>query len=126
MRYTAAHRARTKKNIIESARKLFNRHGFENVSIGQVMSGAGLTRGGFYSYFGRVSSHGQRAGAESGGEEQPRRVTAQAIAALSIAGMVVARTLVDHSHTDELRAPCIAVALALGGWEKESGSRPNE
>src|SRR5262249_16720152 len=29
----------------------FNRHGFDNVSIQQIMSGAGLTHGGFYSYF---------------------------------------------------------------------------
>ena len=55
MPYTAAHRTRTKKNIIDSARKLFNRHGFENVSIGQIMAGAGLTHGGFYSYFGSKS-----------------------------------------------------------------------
>ena len=55
MPYTAAHRTRTKKNIIDSARKLFNRHGFENVSIRQIMAGAGLTHGGFYSYFGSKS-----------------------------------------------------------------------
>jgi AcrR family transcriptional regulator len=30
---------------------LFNRHGFDNVSVDQIMAGAGLTRGGFYSYF---------------------------------------------------------------------------
>jgi TetR/AcrR family transcriptional repressor of nem operon len=51
MPYTAAHRSQTKKNIIDSARRLFNRHGFENVSIGQIMAGAALTHGGFYSYF---------------------------------------------------------------------------
>jgi AcrR family transcriptional regulator len=51
MPYPAGHRARVKKNIIDSARKLFNRHGFENVSLHQIMSGAGLTHGGFYSYF---------------------------------------------------------------------------
>jgi TetR/AcrR family transcriptional regulator, transcriptional repressor for nem operon len=51
MPYPAAHRPAVKKSIIESARKLFNRHGFENVSIHQIMAGAGLTHGGFYSYF---------------------------------------------------------------------------
>ena len=51
MPYPAGHRERVKKNIIDSARKLFNRHGFENVSLHQIMSGAGLTHGGFYSYF---------------------------------------------------------------------------
>src|SRR5262245_22628628 len=51
MPYAAGHRAATKKRIVESARRLFNRHGFENVSLGQIMAGAGLTHGGFYSYF---------------------------------------------------------------------------
>src|SRR5215472_13732005 len=51
MPYSGAHRIATKKNIIDSARRLFNRHGFENVSIEQIMAGAGLTHGGFYSYF---------------------------------------------------------------------------
>ena len=51
MPYPTGHRAAVKKNIVDSARRLFNRHGFENVSIGQIMAGAGLTHGGFYSYF---------------------------------------------------------------------------
>src|SRR6266478_4652274 len=51
MPYPAGHRPAVKKSIIDSARKLFNRHGFESVSIQQVMAGAGLTHGGFYSYF---------------------------------------------------------------------------
>jgi len=51
MPYPAGHREAVKKNIINSARKLFNRHGFESVSLHQIMAGAGLTHGGFYSYF---------------------------------------------------------------------------
>jgi TetR/AcrR family transcriptional regulator, transcriptional repressor for nem operon len=51
MPYATAHRAEVKKNIVQSARHLFNRHGFDNVSVTQIMAGAGLTHGGFYSYF---------------------------------------------------------------------------
>ena len=51
MPYPAGHREKTKKKIIDSARRLFNRHGFETVSVQQIMAGAGLTHGGFYSYF---------------------------------------------------------------------------
>jgi AcrR family transcriptional regulator len=51
MPYPAGHRAKVKRNIIQSARRLFNRRGFDNVSLGQIMAGAGLTHGGFYSYF---------------------------------------------------------------------------
>jgi TetR/AcrR family transcriptional repressor of nem operon len=51
MPYPAGHRADVKKRIINSARKLFNRYGFECVSLNQIMAGAGLTHGGFYNYF---------------------------------------------------------------------------
>jgi TetR/AcrR family transcriptional regulator, transcriptional repressor for nem operon len=51
MPYSAGHRAQVKKKIVQSARQLFNRRGFENVSLSQIMAGAGLTHGGFYSYF---------------------------------------------------------------------------
>jgi AcrR family transcriptional regulator len=51
MPYSAEHKIRTRKRILESARRLFNHHGFEQVSIDQIMKHAGLTRGGFYGHF---------------------------------------------------------------------------
>lgn len=51
MPYAPEHKQRTREKIVESARVLFNRHGFEQVSIDDVMKGAGLTRGGFYKHF---------------------------------------------------------------------------
>jgi TetR/AcrR family transcriptional repressor of nem operon len=51
MPYPAAHREQVKYQIIQSAQRLFNRHGFSAVSIDDVMSEAGLTRGSFYTYF---------------------------------------------------------------------------
>lgn len=51
MPYTAEHKARTRAKIVESARVMFNRHGFDQVSIDDVMKSAGLTRGGFYNHF---------------------------------------------------------------------------
>ena len=51
MAYPKGHRDRTRVQIIDSARRLFNRNGFENVSIDAIMADAGLTRGAFYSYF---------------------------------------------------------------------------
>jgi AcrR family transcriptional regulator len=200
MPYTAAHRVQMKKKIIDSARRLFNRYGFENVSISQIMAGARLTHGGFYSYFDSKSDlyaevlncfftdpewkncwegvHVDLSSTDVGAqvvsaylsrqhfedvenscpmvalptdvarsgvaarrafetvframvsvlerslpnEEHACHATAQAIAALSIGGMVVARTLVDRDHADELRASCLAVALMLGGWEGATNS----
>jgi AcrR family transcriptional regulator len=51
-------------------------------------------------------------------KDRQGRATAQAIAALSIGGMVVARAVVDRAVADELRDACIAMALKLGGWDK--------
>ena len=51
MPYPSSHRVEQKKAIIDNARRLFNRNGFDNVSLQQIMAGAGLTHGGFYSYF---------------------------------------------------------------------------
>jgi len=51
MSYTAEHKARTRARIVASARVLFNRRGFDQVSIDDVMNQSGLTRGGFYNHF---------------------------------------------------------------------------
>jgi len=196
MPYPTGHRAAVKKNIIDSARRLFNRHGFENVSLNQIMSGAGLTHGGFYSYFKSKSDlyaevlgcfftdpewkncwegvHVDLSSTDVGAQVvraylsrqhfedvenscpmvalptdvarsgvsakrafetvfkamvsvlerslvrngPKRRTTAQGIAALSIGGMIVARTMVDRALADELRAACMDVALELGGWNR--------
>jgi TetR/AcrR family transcriptional repressor of nem operon len=49
--YPTGHREQVRKRIVNSARRLFNRDGFENVSIDRIMAAAGLTRGAFYAYF---------------------------------------------------------------------------
>jgi TetR/AcrR family transcriptional regulator, transcriptional repressor for nem operon len=195
MPYPSGHRSEVRGKIIQSARRLFNRHGFESVSVAQIMAGAGLTHGGFYTYFkskselytevlgcfftdpewkscwegvevdlsstdvgpqvvraylshqhyddienscpmvalpGDVTRSGEgerrayenifsamvsvleRSSIERG---RTRRVSAQAIAALCVGGMVVARAMVNRSHADQLRAACMTVALRLGGWD---------
>jgi TetR/AcrR family transcriptional regulator, transcriptional repressor for nem operon len=201
MPYPAGHRAAIKRSIIDSARHLFNRYGFESVSLGQIMAGVGLTHGGFYSYFHSKSDlyaevlgcfftdphwkscwegvHVDLSSTDVGSQVvraylsrqhfedvenscpmvalptdvarsgvnarrafetvfkamvsvlersliqngRQRRTTAQAIAALSIGGMVVARTVVDPALAEDLRAACMAIALNLGGWNKKNKSR---
>jgi len=51
MPYSPEHKTETRKRIVASARKLFNRRGFTEVSIDEIMADAGLTRGGFYNHF---------------------------------------------------------------------------
>jgi TetR/AcrR family transcriptional regulator, transcriptional repressor for nem operon len=197
MPYPAGHHNEVRKKIVQSARQLFNRHGFDGVSLNQIMAGAGLTHGGFYSYFPSKSdlyvevlgcfftdpewkncwegvevdlSSGEvgpqvvraylsrqhfedvenscpmtalptdvarssvstkrafetvfqamvsvleRSTAKNGGQQ---RGQAQAIAALCVGGMVVARAMADRDYADELRDACMNIALELGGWDKK-------
>ena len=51
MPFTAEHKAATRARILRSARELFNRKGYSEVSIDQIMAAADLTRGGFYNHF---------------------------------------------------------------------------
>jgi TetR/AcrR family transcriptional regulator, transcriptional repressor for nem operon len=51
MPYSVEHKRDTRQRILESARRLFNRKGFLDVSIDEVMKNAGLTHGGFYRHF---------------------------------------------------------------------------
>ena len=198
MPYPAGHRERVRKKIVDSARRLFNRRGFESVSISEIMADAKMTHGGFYSYFGSKSDlyaevlscfftdpewkncwegvHVDLSSSDVGPQvvraylsrqhyedvenscpmvalptdvarsgtsakrafetvframvsvlersmadkAKPRKSKAQAIAALCIGGMVVARTMVDRPAADELRRACAAMALQLGGWDKKS------
>lgn len=194
MPYPEGHRSQVKSKIVASARRLFNRHGFDNVSLDRIMCGAGLTRGGFYSYFRSKSDlytevlgcfftdpqwkscwegievdlasrkAGQQVvraylsrqhfedvanscpmvalpgdvtrGSEDAkmafetvflamvsvlarsveGRGKRRQARAEAIAALCVGGMVVARALAHRDVADQLRDGCMAVALELGGW----------
>jgi TetR/AcrR family transcriptional repressor of nem operon len=197
MPYPAGHRMEVKRRIVDSARRLFNRGGFDNVSLAEIMAGAGLTHGGFYSYFRSKSdlyaevlgcfftdpnwkncwegveidmasadaapqivraylsrqhfenvenscpmaalpSYVARSGRKTKRAFQTvfkamvsllergmldggrgRRRAAEAIAALCVGGMVVARAMEDRKLADDLREDCMRVALGLGGWARK-------
>jgi AcrR family transcriptional regulator len=191
--YPVGHREEVRQRIVRSAQALFNRHGFDAVSIDDVMARAGLTRGGFYSYFKTkgdlyaeavaqvVTDHpvrrwgglkldlsardaaqqivraylskqhlddiegscpmvalpsdvsrsgltvrrafeevfkGMVAVIERGldGERRGDRDRALAVAAISVGGMVVARSIVDADLAEALRAAATKFALELGAW----------
>ncbi len=194
MPYPANHRTEVRKIIIDSARKLFNRRGFDNVSVTEIMAGAQRTHGGFYSYFksksdlyaevlncfftdpewkncwegvhvdlsatdvgaqvvraylsrqhyedvenscpmvalptdvGRSGDSAKRAfetvframvnvlERSMPAQHPNKHQSAQAVSALCIGGMIVARTILDRQLADELRNSCIAEAQHLGGW----------
>jgi AcrR family transcriptional regulator len=51
MRYSKEHKAITRQRIVASACRLFTSKGYAATSIGEIMSGCGLTHGGFYAHF---------------------------------------------------------------------------
>lgn len=203
MPYPKGHHTEVRKRIVESARRLFNRHGFDTVSIDRIMAGAELTRGGFYNYFESKSdlytevlgcfftdpdwknrwadvevdmesaevasqviraylsrqhyedvenscpmvalpSDVSRSGRKAKGafetvfaamvsvlerslvsKARERHATAQALAALCVGGMVVARAMENRASADGLRDACMAVALGLGGWNRNGKASRN-
>jgi TetR/AcrR family transcriptional regulator, transcriptional repressor for nem operon len=48
---TRKHHEQVREKLLTSANRLFNRDGYNAVSIDDVMAEAGLTRGSFYTYF---------------------------------------------------------------------------
>jgi TetR/AcrR family transcriptional repressor of nem operon len=187
----------TRQKILRSARRLFNRHGFDAVSIDEVMADAELTRGSFYSYFQSKADLYAEAVTDILNEKQllsgdgvsvdPRAVDsaaqfirdylslehfedidgscplvafpseflrkeprvqqafetvirvmidvfeqalrrdgpsarnrAQAIAALCVGGMVLARSIEDRALADELREAAMGVALSLAQWPRRT------
>jgi len=51
MPYSPDHKEHTRNRILRSAARLFNRKGFSEATIGEIMTAAGLTHGGFYRHF---------------------------------------------------------------------------
>ncbi len=106
MPYTAEHKQATRERIVESARRLFNRRGFAQVSIDEIMEGAGLTRGGFYNHFQTK---------EELYAEAVTQILKCAPAATSSAETGVAQHIVNaylsRSHYDDIDNLCPLVAL---------------
>lgn len=84
MGWSEHHKKNSREKILDTAAGLFAHHGFDNVSIDQVMQAAGMTRGAFYAHFrskadlysDAIFHAAQRAGAdflpESGATRQQR------------------------------------------------------
>ncbi len=114
MPYTPAHKHNTRTRIIESARKLFNRNGFDSVSIDAIMADAGLTRGGFYKHFSAKDELYQAAVVQFICGDVPEPWQARYIDP-SARGAALARMIVDsylsRDHFDDRDGSCPMIAL---------------
>ena len=114
MPYSAQHKQQTRTRIVKAARRLFNRSGFEAVSISEIMAEAGLTHGGFYKHFARKEDVYAEAVLEFICAEQPegwqmRHVSPTAEGA-ELARMILEAYLSDDHFVDR-DASCPMVAL---------------
>jgi len=112
MPYPREHRDTKRQQLIRSARTLFNRKGFEAVSIEEIMSNAGLTRGGFYSYF---KSKGELYALAVGHAlvEPPssRWKTVSVDFTAADAARQVIRAYLSQEHLDDIDGSCPMVSL---------------
>ena len=114
MPYTAEHKQETRTRIIKSARRLFNRNGFADVTIEEIMSEAGLTHGGFYKHFGAKEDLYQVAVLEFIRSEEPEPWQSRNIDPKA-KGTALARMILDaylsKDHFDDRDASCPMIAL---------------
>jgi len=113
MPYPAGHRERVRCRIVESARQLFNRSGFESVSVDAIMARAKLTRGGFYSYFKSKSDlYAEVLGCFFTDPDWKGRWEGVHVDLASAeAGPQIVRAYLSHQHYDDVENSCPMVAL---------------
>ncbi len=112
MPHRPEHRENTRTRIVRGARTLFNRRGFDAVSIDELMASAGLTRGAFYSYFGSKSELYAEAVALSLADtpwSQWDGISVDFSAA--DAARQVLRAYLSRQHFEDVDASCPTVAL---------------
>src|SRR5580704_12179103 len=113
MPYPASHRTQVKNRIVASARRLFNKHGFDSVSISQIMAGAALTHGGFYSYFQSKSDlYAEVLGCFFTDPEWKSRWEGVEVSLSSAdVGPQVVRAYLSRQHFEDVENSCPMVAL---------------
>jgi TetR/AcrR family transcriptional regulator, transcriptional repressor for nem operon len=113
MPYPAGHRDEVRCKIVESARRLFNRRGFEGVSVNAIMAEAGLTRGGFYTYFQSKSDlYAEVLGCFFTDPNWKNRWEGVQIdPASSGAGRQIVEAYLSRQHLDDVENSCPMVAL---------------
>ena len=109
MPYAPEHKEQTRARIVECARRMFNRHGFEAVSIDQIMASAGLTRGGFYHHFANKEALYSEAIASYARCEGAVPVDFTASARQVVLQMIGA--YLSHQHLESLDNHCPMIAL---------------
>src|SRR5215831_11302321 len=113
MPYPTGHREQVRSRIVEGARRLFNRNGFEGVSVDSIMAEAGLTRGAFYAYFESKSDlYAEILGCFfTDPNWRSRWKDVKVNLASPDAGLQIVRAYLSRQHFDDVENSCPMVAL---------------
>jgi AcrR family transcriptional regulator len=114
MPYPPEHKSATRDRILRSARKLFNRRGFTDVTIDEIMSEAGLTRGGFYNHFGTKEELYAEAVTQFIRNDPPeswRTAGGEADSSRSALARMIVNAYLSREHFDDRDGSCPMVGL---------------
>lgn len=115
MPYRPEHKDATTQRILESARQVFNMKGFSEATIAEIMSGAGLSHGGFYRHFSSKSELYGEAIRQFLCQEKPERWQAKQAECADAKIKTTARRVIDayfsRDHFDEHETCCPLIGL---------------
>ncbi len=114
MPYTQKHKQDTRDRIVNSARRLFNRRGFTEVTIDQIMRHAGLTRGGFYKHFDakeQLYAHAVRQFLCLDGPERWQSKYVDLCAQGPVLARMIVNAYLSREHLDDREGSCPMVAM---------------
>lgn len=118
MRYAAEKVAEKRRQILDKASGLFRQHGFNRVSVSDVMKASGLTHGAFYSHFkskdeliDRSLEHASARNREGFSTEE---VSAQPL-------LEYVQRYLSQAHRDDPAAGCLMAALGSELGRQQAG-----
>jgi AcrR family transcriptional regulator len=130
MPYSPEHKAETRRRIVINARRLFNKRGFAEVSIDEIMSAAGLTRGGFYNHFATKDELFAEALLDmvnNPPDETYDNMKIDFCASPEVLSQGIIQSYLSRSHFDDVEGGCPMIALpsdvARGGEPVKSAYR---
>lgn len=113
MPYSLEHKRRTRKRIVEAARRLFKSHGYNGVGIDRIMAEAGLTRGGFYAHFkGKEELFAEVVKRLGPSTEMQKKFFAEK-GACGDSMLAFIRTYLSHVHRNDVIEGCPLAALSV-------------
>ena len=116
MRVSREQAAENRERILDTASRLFREKGFDGVGVDAIMSGAGLTHGGFYGHFGSKDDLAAEA------VMRALERSAETLARHATLGEVVSEYLSER-HRDDRANGCALAALGADMARQHGGLR---